>query len=514
MPQQLFQIQSKAALEGLSIGDLIQGRVMAMENGMLLIRLLDGSSFSASVPEGFSAPAGTQLTLQIGEPAGDQITARIVRMDIPPQQEAEPESQASQIARQLQALGGKNTDALVSKVLGLLEDNPGLNVEEAVFLTANGMESDQAMLETVVKLAKGEFNISSNLQTLGRLLADSLSETDKANLETLLKPLLFELETEQAARDLAGRLITLQNEASREDMALGQGAKLTLYRELLDALEGTLTAHEPRDRGQVLDTLQKVISALKPGIEPTAEEGLRIPENRLEEALNAFIDNIERNAQKTEAYFKPESPQIRKIIDDIFEKVYIRMEDGNAEPIDLNEKTEILKKVLNLATESARLAGGKGDQAIRPVVQDLSNALRFFDQVNTYHVFVHIPLIINQQHTAGELYIMKRKSRKGRIDPNQFTLFISLNTQNLGLVETFLNASHGCVTIHFRVEDQQLADFVRAHYKELYEALGKKGYKLAEMKCRVFEDVPANLLNAGEVTESMLGMNTRVDLRI
>ena len=44
--------------------------------------------------------------------------------------------------------------------------------------------------------------------------------------------------------------------------------------------------------------------------------------------------------------------------------------------------------------------------------------------------------------------------------------------------------------------------------------LWKKRYKLAEMKCRVFEDEPVNLLNAGEATESVLGMNARVDLRV
>ena len=42
--QQIFQIFTKASLENLNAGDILRGRVQSMENGLLLIRLLDGSS--------------------------------------------------------------------------------------------------------------------------------------------------------------------------------------------------------------------------------------------------------------------------------------------------------------------------------------------------------------------------------------------------------------------------------------------------------------------------------------
>lgn len=509
LPQQFFQIQSKAALEGLSVGDLIQGRVTALENGLLLVTLLDGPSFSDNIPEGYDLPPGTLLTLQIGERAGDQITARIVRMDTP----AQSDNQISQITRQLQAFNIKPSEVLVSRVLDLLDENPGLGIDKASFLVANGMETDPAMLEAAVKLANREFDLNQNLQALSRILEDALSGAGKASQESLLRPLLLEQEAEQAVREMAGRLIELHNETSKEGMPLGQEAKLFLARQLQDALGGSINGHGSLDEAHVFDTLQSVFSNLGQGKNPLSG-GLNIENNLLEEVLGDFIEDIQRVVAKTGEFFKQESPDIKKIIDSIFEKAYVKAEDGDIRPIDLKEKTEVLKRALSLAADTAMLADEKGGQAIRPVAQELTDALRFFSQVNTYHVFMHVPLIINEHHTAGELYIMKRRPRKGRIDPNQFTLFISLNTQNLGLIETFLNASSRYVTIHFRVENSQLADFVRAQRKDLYEALEKKGYKLAEMKCRVFEDEPINLLNAGEATESVLGMNARVDLRV
>lgn len=510
--QQLFQIQTKAAVEGLNVGELIQGRVLSMENGMLLIKLLDGSSLTAKVPEGLDVPIGTMLTLQIGEMVSDQITARIVRNDAPSRQ-GSAENTLSQIAKQLEAFGAKATGDMVTKVLSLLENNPELGVEKAAFLIANGMASDPAMIETALKLANREYNLNDNLQALSRALTESLSAADRAGVEELLKPLMFKQEAAQAVRDLASRLVDVHNGPSREDLALGEGIKLILTKELLNALEGSLNANESLDTEKLFEALQKALSNLR-AIKTMPKGGLNIPDEQLKEILNDFIRATDGIRLKTAELFRQEKPDVRKIIESIFEKAYTKIEDDGSRAIDLNDKLETLKDILQLASESARMAGESGGHAIRPAVQELSDALRFFSQVNTYHVFMHVPLVIREHQTIGELYIMKRKPGKGRINPKQFTLFISLHTQNLGLVETFLNASHGCVTIHFRVESQELADFVRAHHKELYEAFREKGYKLAEMKCRVLENEPAGLFDAKETTESVLGMNARVDLRI
>lgn len=511
--QQLFQIQTKAAVEGLNVGELIQGRVLAMENGMLLIRLVDGSSLTAKVPEDLDVLPGTMITLQIGEMVGDQITARIVRNDAPPQQAAAAENTLSQIARQLEAFGAKATGDMVSKVLSLLENNPGLGMEKAAFLTANSMASDPAMIETAIKLANREYNLNDNLHALSRALTESLSAADRAGVEELLKPLLFKQEAAQAVRDLASRLVDVHNGPSREDLALGEGIKLLLTRELIHALEDSLNAYEPLDTEKLFEALQKALSNLRAN-KAMPKGNLNIPDEQLKEILNDFIRTTDGIRLKTTELFRQEKPDVQKLIESIFEKAYTKIDDDGSKSIDLSDKLETLKDILQLASESAKLAGERGGHAIRPAVQELTDALRFFSQVNTYHVFMHVPLVIHEHQTIGELYIMKRKPGKGRINPKQFTLFISLHTQNLGLVETFLNASHGCVTIHFRVESQKLADFVRAHHMELYEAFRKKGFKLAEMKCRVLENEPAGLLDAGKTTESVLGINARVDLRI
>ena len=82
--QQVFTLLSKAALESLQAGSVLQGRVQSLENGLLFIKLLDGASFTAQVPEGFSAQPGELISLEIGERKNDQLTAKVVNTETRP----------------------------------------------------------------------------------------------------------------------------------------------------------------------------------------------------------------------------------------------------------------------------------------------------------------------------------------------------------------------------------------------------------------------------------------------
>ena len=75
-----------------------------------------------------------------------------------------------------------------------------------------------------------------------------------------------------------------------------------------------------------------------------------------------------------------------------------------------------------------------------PVLKEINTAFRFFEQVTTYNSVIQLPIKINQEETTGDLYVMKRKDSRRKIDTNNFTLFLSLSTKSLGLVESFLNS--------------------------------------------------------------------------
>lgn len=129
--------------------------------------------------------------------------------------------------------------------------------------------------------------------------------------------------------------------------------------------------------------------------------------------------------------------EIKEILSRLFDKALIKVDNGVAEKFDIREKNETLKtimdfsqKVLNNSDENARAAN-------MPAYKEIDNAFRFFNQITTYDSVLQLPIMINKERTTGELYVMKRKKGRRKIDTENFTLFLSLSTNSLGIVESF-----------------------------------------------------------------------------
>lgn len=139
LPQQIFQILSKASLENLNAGDILSGRVQSLENGLLLVKLLDGS-FTANAPEGFSIGIGETITLEIGERLNNQLTAKIVGRETASSGKTDEEAAlVNAIKSNLDALGVSSTQRLITSVLDLIDANPGISPEEAALWYPTGL---------------------------------------------------------------------------------------------------------------------------------------------------------------------------------------------------------------------------------------------------------------------------------------------------------------------------------------------------------------------------------------
>lgn len=147
-------------------------------------------------------------------------------------------------------------------------------------------------------------------------------------------------------------------------------------------------------------------------------------------------------------------------------------------------------------------------------VDNLENSIRFLDDLNNHNAYIQVPLNLNDKNTTGELYVLKRGPKRKRIDPENTSLLISLNTQNLGLVESLINISKKNISINIRVENQTIIDFIKENYRYLYASLFEKGYKLVDARYSLIQK-ETNILNAEENLKKEFGENRRsVDYRI
>jgi len=109
---------------------------------------------------------------------------------------------------------------------------------------------------------------------------------------------------------------------------------------------------------------------------------------------------------------------------------------------------------------------------------------------------------------------LKRDPRKKKLDPNNITVFISLDTENLGQVDSLISINKKNVSVNMRVRDRGIIDFIKENYRELYDRMADKGYKLVDLKYRL-TDEQANIMNIEEITEKIqYGNRVSIDYRL
>lgn len=519
--QQIFQVLTKASLDNLNAGDIISGRIQSLDNGLLLIKLLDGALFTAKTPDGFTAKAGEPITLEIGDRQNNQLTAKIINQEtISSGKAGEEAALVDTIKSNLDSLGVENSNRLISGVLDLIKAEPGMHPDKASFIIANGLKQDPEMVEIFQKISEHEFSLHKNLESLKEGLSESLFKTDADTSFKLLKPLLIS----QEADELSGVFKEMLPEASPKLMqTISQNIRELLTKVLIN---------EFGDKGdsQKSDTInkEKVESLIKNALlsvenenskgESVKSGSILTPKN-IESLLKSINKALENIHTKTDALIagdkKPDfQKQIKAVLEKLFDKASIKVEDSITEKFDIKEKNESLKEIMDFSQKVLNSLDDSAKASNLPAFKEIDNAFKFFSQVNTYDSILQLPIMINRENTTGELYIMKRKKGRKKIDTENFTLFLSLTTNSLGIVESFLNASRKCITISFRVEDENLVKLIKENYRVLYDGLLEKGFKLVEMKCRILEKDRVNPVNAVEKAQELLGTQNRVDLKI
>lgn len=171
-------------------------------------------------------------------------------------------------------------------------------------------------------------------------------------------------------------------------------------------------------------------------------------------------------------------------------------------------------ETVKAAAHASDLIGTKAD-IISNAANMISDTIRLIDQLNSGGLtYYQIPVKISDNNTTAELYIMKKQRNKKKIDPNNTVMFISLDTENLGRVETLIDVKGRNIGIQLRTEKQEINDYIKEYTKDLYNGLSDLGYKLTGIRFKVIDE-PATPIKQERLLEEMeQGYKGRVDFRI
>ena len=116
---------------------------------------------------------------------------------------------------------------------------------------------------------------------------------------------------------------------------------------------------------------------------------------------------------------------------------------------------------------------------------------------------------------TGELYILKREKDRRRINPENATILISLDTDNIGQVDSLVSLDKKNISVSMMLSDKRVADFIKKNQKDLYKSLIVKEYRLVDFKCRI-KDKEVDIININEIADEEIDkkINNRIDYRL
>lgn len=513
-PQELLQLLSLYT-NNIKVGDKITARVIAIESGILMLQLPDGGNINASVKTDAKYNLGDILKLEVTGTKKGQVYVKELehrRSAISKDNTSDPalilknlkmpvNSGRLDIVKAMLDMDFEPESSVIEKALTLISEKHVPDAKQAVFLALNDMEGKAEYFPLLNQFAAKTFdfeNIWSNL-------AGQVMQSDEKTLNLLAQEfLIYESIQEKSVSVPVNEInytVGLDSENSR--IITEEAVKNIIFELFLnmEEIDSDTVQNEANDSA-VINTVKRFLPGYDSLPKLSQDTIIKIIKNVFTETRNETVfPRTKAEAENITAKFMPLIP--KKIQANAKEHYMPEVENWLD---DTGKKIAILKKVFAIADRP-------DNERVMPALREVETAVRFFQDIQSYEAFVQIPVVLRDNTSTGELYIMKRKGKRGKIKPDDFSLFLSLTTKYLGVVDAFIHVRNRNVLIKVMVEDEKYFDILTGQHKPLYEGLKAKGYNMYEIK-QVLKDEAVNILNAVNKASEIINDNIRIDYRV
>jgi hypothetical protein len=176
---------------------------------------------------------------------------------------------------------------------------------------------------------------------------------------------------------------------------------------------------------------------------------------------------------------------VRKLLDALFARTAPDRKLALPRELDIPKQTREIGRLLTQLIETSREWPPQQRTELLNTAREIVQILRFAEQINHCTAFAQIPVDINGEKTTAQLYVFNDSNEKKKIDPQNATLFVSLHTMNLGMVEGFLKVIGQGVEADFTLRTEEAAQLFRAGLLGLSDLLEARGYRLERVTAAV-----------------------------
>ncbi len=358
------------------------------------------------------------------------------------------------------------------------------NVNVAADSILNASENAKTTANNAININnKAESNISNSLQS------NATINNNSANLsEALNSTKGLDNNTNLAAE---GKAATQQSDNSLNINTKGN------QNHIQQQISNLLKGGEPLGKGDLtaLNQLNSQIDSLINSGKLSAEE--LSASKLIAKEINSSIFKIQGGDTAFDQ-LSSEAKGIRNFEDTVnkLQNLFIKINQNSDEinPVKLYKNMDDVLQALKGSIQQLPISM---QQTAMNIVGNLESNINFINQLNNYSSYVQIPLSLFNQNTTGELYMLKRGSKSKKLDASNITVLISLDSSNIGRIDTLLSVDKKNISTNFRLENSEVFDILKENHKMLYTSLLEKGFRLVDFTYRLLDE-PLSIVNFEE----------------
>jgi hypothetical protein len=489
---QLINIKGLNDILGkLAAGDKLDVQIVEISGNEITLRLPNGQNVSATTTSALQLSLGDFLTLSVKSKSENQIIFQTVA-DMNEQVKLQniedtlmslkisPDDRnfeiGSEMINQHIPLNKENLKAVMN-VLGMFE---GMDVQKAVFIVANNIQSVPGGKEMLEQFENNNISVGKSINNLINMLALSI---DSDNLDSIF--LSFHDEVASRLVDNIDQriqnLIGFYAGATEEDIdfinlfikqSIAQSDNPDTFIETL--IKHNVTSNdlkyllEPEDNKELFKFIDK---------NPTLKENLINFLNDKGPLEKFILDFTKNNPSIFQRYndlgYDNTVDRLRAFFKDIVNNI---KEGRIKNEINVNKLYNDIDLKLNVLEKHLQKYDVPNGDHLFKVIGEIKSEISFIKNIDNMFNFYQLPFVINKNNASVDMYIMKNSREHRIIDPNNASLYISLNTKNLGQVDVLVHVQSKIVDFNFKLQDDKTINFFEKRQSMLEDILSKKGY--------------------------------------
>lgn len=556
----------------LETGDVINARVLEVSPQEAVLRLSDGTVIKARTTESLDVKPGQTISLSVTSRNENSFVLETVKnisqamtANLPNLQKmleavgVKPDNTNLKLAAEFLKYGAAPTTENITEALESMKGPNGLDVEKAVFLAVKNINTSAADKNMLTGLLSGNMKLGQLLESLHKVLSNTNQNTDAMpasepdtlpDTGTKIPQQSGKPAAEVKANGInddktnltASEVVNTEVKSAEQSAALPKTGTDTLDPKVaVSSMQSVETSIFQPEQTEVKNTNAVTIEdEASPSIQKQADNGtvsayaVKSESKETDKVLNSTgIDSEVRNIsikpadgskisdikasdlkQRTVNSPHESLERINKSIDKLYVNINKQLSGEELDPGSIKNRLAELAKELKQIIQSSSDSKPVNVQAAS-TLNLIEDTVRLLDMFNSNNVlYYQIPVRIDNYRSTAELYVMKRNQTKKKIDPNNSVVFLSLDTKNMGRVETIIDVKGSNISISLRNESKAASDFTRANIKNLYSGISDCGYKLTDIRYSIIGAAATPAQQEKLLSDAIRLKHGRVDLKI